>query len=255
MKRIGIVGWKTGDNSFGATVPYLSFFSQFGVVEVIMPNETKVRELDLLVLPGGPDVDPMRYLTEDDALSFDMGKPCPFRERFDMVLLPKYIEQRIPIFGICRGHQSLSVYFGGSLVQHMGHETNLSHDRAAGVHKLNFVTENDFVSELLERIKFKGNKINYLVNSIHHQSVDINPDNSIVIANYSPLKGAFESDEIEVLGYTNYPAYTVQYHPEENYDELATKLIEDLLDNQSTLVQLVAEVEELEYIEHVNTNL
>jgi gamma-glutamyl-gamma-aminobutyrate hydrolase PuuD len=101
MKRIGIVGWKTGDNSFGATVPYLRFFSQFGVVEIIMPNETDIREdLDLLVLPGGPDVDPMRYLTENDALSFDMGKQCPFRERFDQILLPKYIDQRVPLFGI-----------------------------------------------------------------------------------------------------------------------------------------------------------
>jgi len=101
MKKIGLVAWKTGENSFGATVPYLEFFSQFGTVELIMPNETEIRkDLDLMVLPGGPDVDPMRYLSEDEGLSFQMGKQCPFRERFDTVLLPKYVEQRVPLFGI-----------------------------------------------------------------------------------------------------------------------------------------------------------
>lgn len=99
IKRIGLVGWLTGSNSFGATVPYVDFFSRFGVVEIIMPNEKNVRNIDLLIMPGGPDVDTNRYL-DDGYLDFNIGKPCPFRERFDKILLPKYIESKTPIFGI-----------------------------------------------------------------------------------------------------------------------------------------------------------
>jgi len=58
------------------------------------------KDLDLLVLPGGPDVDPMRYLDQDDDFSLWNGKPCVFKERFDKILLPQYIENRTPIFGI-----------------------------------------------------------------------------------------------------------------------------------------------------------
>src|SRR5205809_101606 len=99
-KRIGIVAWTTGPNSFGTTLMYLDFFSQFGIVEMIMHNEVEPRDLDLLVLPGGPDVDPMRYLRADEPFSLFNGKACPFKERFDHVLLPQYIERRTPIFGI-----------------------------------------------------------------------------------------------------------------------------------------------------------
>lgn len=207
--KIGIVGWKTSDNSFGATLPYMEFFSQFGNVEIISSTETEIRDIDLLVLPGGPDVDPSRYLG-NNPLSYYMGKQCPFRERFDNVLLPKYINNRTPIFGICRGHQSLAVYFGGTLIQDMYHESN-GHDRAELVHKVRVKFVNDIF-----------NLENQRVNSMHHQVVDKVPSNAIVIAEHT------EDNFIEGLAYIDYPAYTVQWHPEEIYDELSIKLISDL---------------------------
>ena len=211
--RIGIVGWKTSDNTFGATLPYMEFFSQFGNVEIISATETETRDLDLLVLPGGPDVDPSRYL-EDAPLSYYMGKQCPFRERFDNVLLPKYINNRTPIFGICRGHQSLAVYFGGDLIQDMNHESN-DHDRTELVHKVNIKSFDELF-----------NISNQRVNSIHHQVVGVIPSNAVIIAEH------FEDNHIEALAYVDYPAYTVQWHPEEIYDDLSVSLVSDLLNSE-----------------------
>ena len=57
---------------------------------------------------------------------------------------------------------------------------------------------------------------------MHHQVVDKVPSNAIVIAEHT------EDNFIEGLAYIDYPAYTVQWHPEEIYDELSIKLISDL---------------------------
>jgi gamma-glutamyl-gamma-aminobutyrate hydrolase PuuD len=198
MKKIGIVGWKTGDNSFGITLPYAEFFSRFGTLEIIMPTEDTARDVDLLVIPGGPDVDPARYLG-DSPMSFYMGKQCPFRERFDNVLLPEYINKRVKIFGICRGHQSLAVELGGTLVQDMYHETNPTHNRKELVHDLKIETKE------LKHWFGINNVLPQKVNSIHHQVVDKKPKDSIVIASHDGC--------IEALGYTKYPAFTIQWHP------------------------------------------
>ena len=63
MKRIGIFGWKTGENSFGITAPYFSFLESFNsTVEIITPSpEPRIDDLDLIVVPGGADVNPLNY--------------------------------------------------------------------------------------------------------------------------------------------------------------------------------------------------
>lgn len=228
-KRIGIVGWNTGANSWGVTMMYVDFFSQFGIVEIIMHNETKVREgLDLLVLPGGPDVNPMRYLDINDDFSLWNGKPCVFKERFDEVLLPLYVKAKTPIFGICRGHQTLAVYFGGKLIQDMG-EVGLDHatngdDRTKKVHSLHLMKENTRKIPGLSPISFN-------VNSIHHQAIDRNylpKIGSVLAVQYEAKPESFGT--VEAMTYLpEYPAHTVQWHPEDIRDEFSIKLILNLL--------------------------
>lgn len=221
MKQIGIVGYPLS-GGFGVPVAYLQYFSRFGIVNIIMPNEVNVRKnLDLLVLPGGPDVNSTRYL-EENPLSLFMGAPCPFRERFDNVLLPKYIENKTPIFGICRGHQTLAVYFGGKLKQHMNHETSPGSERTKKVHYVVMTDDTPlFLPEISPIHRFE-------VNSLHHQTVSVYPQNSSVIAVYD---NSNPNKEIEALAYNNYPAFTVQWHPEEIWDVFSESLIDKLLKN------------------------
>lgn len=100
--KIGIVGYLV-EGMFGVGLAYMNYFSQIGDVTIINHTETEIRkDLDLLVVPGGPDVEVSRYLKDDDIINLKVGKPCIFRERFDRVLLPKYIENKTPILGIDR---------------------------------------------------------------------------------------------------------------------------------------------------------
>ena len=68
-KKIGIVGWSTGESSFGVTKPYLQYLSSFGQVEILTPSKYIREDLDLIVLPGGvllPEVNssnsPLKYV-------------------------------------------------------------------------------------------------------------------------------------------------------------------------------------------------
>lgn len=99
VKRIGIVAWKIGENSLGITLPYFLFLSSNfdAEVEIILPTHPEPKDIDLLVLPGGPDVDPNRYAPR---VSFLTQKSDPIREWFDLNVLPKYIDNYVPIFGI-----------------------------------------------------------------------------------------------------------------------------------------------------------
>ena len=98
---IGIVGHLLGPNSAGITLPYLRYFENFGNVKLIMPTSKEIdTTLDLLVVPGGPDIEPSRYLKANEKVSWFNQKPDPMREYFDVCILPKYIEKKIPIFGI-----------------------------------------------------------------------------------------------------------------------------------------------------------
>lgn len=238
-KKIGIVGFPIM-GGFGVPESYMSFFTQFGDVEIISHTELNVREhIDLLVLPGGPDVDTSRYLEEDDKLHLKVGKPCPFRERFDDVLLPKYINNRTPIFGICRGHQSLAVQFGGKLLQHMSHENNPSDDRTKLVHEtlIDMSKTKDFYpfSKGREIVSDLGPNDNIIIstNSIHHQVVSEVGEFGKIVATYNtdkPTKNKSRFDHIEAISYTdNYPAITVQWHPEEIEDHFSVTAINYLL--------------------------
>jgi len=227
IKKIAIVGHFTGENSFGISKPYLFFWQRFGEVSLISPFEKHVRDVDLLVMPGGQDVDPYRYLTPEDDTHLYVGTPCMQKERFDRFLLPKYIEAKIPIFGICRGHQSLAVHFNAKLTQHMYHETNPSNDGAKTMHK---VETYDFIKHIIPTMH-DYNDLNFDVNSRHHQVVMNCPQNATVIGRYNGKeKKHWEEGDIEALTYfPNYPAHSVQWHPEDKQDDFSIRLINHLL--------------------------
>lgn len=221
-KKIGIVSWPIGSSYVGVTSPYVEYFNQFGDVVFVSYDEIRY-DLDLLVLPGGPDVDPERYQEKPHRLT---GKACPQREYFDRYMLKHYIEAEVPVFGICRGMQSLAVYFGGKMIQHIyGHPTNPSDKRFKDVHEIYY--------------KYSGTKDpkSIGVNSIHHQVVDDEnlPDELKVIARYAEFnKNRTPSTigTIEAFVHTKLNIASVQFHPEELlFNPFANNLVISLLDN------------------------
>lgn len=215
--KIGIVAYQLGENSFGITKPYYSFFSKLGDVVIIHPLNMQInKDIDLLVLPGGPDVDPIRYGARPSVYT---GKPDIHREWFDMWVLPRYIKEQIPVFGICRGHQTLAVHFGAKLYQHIWHPSNEADKRYETVHSVHYnLFDNDFgVTK---------------VNSIHHQVVASIPENGKLVAfantdkfqhkGNNPVNYNSVTCDIEALYYPEYKCASVQWHPEELDGDIVT---------------------------------
>jgi gamma-glutamyl-gamma-aminobutyrate hydrolase PuuD len=243
-KLIGIPSYPLGENSFGVGKAYIEWASTFGNVTMLTLDEPIRENLDLIILPGGPDVAPSRYGRMESTY---IGKPCPYREFFDTNILPLYMEKRVPIFGICRGFQSMVVMKGMSLTQHMYHKSN-GHNRGERVHELYLLQHNipQFIRNNMQLHKYsKKNK--YEVNSIHHQGL-YNKE-----VDHNAITVWAEHDNfVEAMCMNNYPGIGVQYHPEE--------LMTDDLANVSLLWLLYKRyekegtVEEIVNINEVLTN-
>jgi putative glutamine amidotransferase len=83
----------------------------------LLPVASAVQQLGTcsgLLVTGGEDVYPGRYGKEyDTARCTEMN---PHRDSLDMALIEKALALKMPVFGVCRGHQILNVYLGGTLV-------------------------------------------------------------------------------------------------------------------------------------------
>ena len=69
---------------------------------------------DGLLLTGGEDVTPDWYGMQDTAGLCEIHNN--FRDSLEFALLKKAFEMKMPVMGICRGHQLMNVFFGGSLI-------------------------------------------------------------------------------------------------------------------------------------------
>jgi putative glutamine amidotransferase len=102
---------------------------------VVLPPDDRdpdvLRMLDGLVLSGGPDLDPARYGAPREPLT-DVH---PERDSGEFLLARRALETDLPVLGVCRGMQLLTVAAGGRLHQHLpellGHE---KHRPAPGVY-------------------------------------------------------------------------------------------------------------------------
>lgn len=202
-KRILIPGWSLGENAWGVTKPYLNYFSQFGQVDILTPREEIVEGADLLVLPGGADINPNSY---GQVPGFYTGNTDVYKQYFFEKNLPQYIDAGVPVFGICLGMQQLNVFFGGSLIQ----------DGNFGYSNTRSTLDEDVV--LIDRRVIK-------VNTLHHQAVmeeTLSPE--MIPQGISKNYG-----NIEIIKHKSLSIYGVQYHPEEINDKFSNDIIKQLL--------------------------
>ena len=105
---------------------YAAAVRQAGGRAVLLPPDDQDADvlgmLDGLVLAGGPDVGPALYGAEAEPLT----ETHPERDSGEMTLVHRALEIDLPILGVCRGMQLLTVAAGGRLHQHLpdvvGHE-------------------------------------------------------------------------------------------------------------------------------------
>lgn len=153
-------------------------------------------EVDGVILCGGADVDPKYYGQPLDG-SRDIDEA---RDKKEIAIVRECIAKRIPILGICRGHQLLNVVLGGTLIQHLSNAP--SHMRAVperdNTHGALAVPDSIFSQLYGER---------FVVNTSHHQAIDRLGEG--LVAQVFAQDGTIEGCVHESL-----PFLSVQWHPE-----------------------------------------
>jgi putative glutamine amidotransferase len=174
----------------------------------------KVKTCDGVLLPGSPaDVDPEKY----DALRHPKtAAPDVLRDNTDELLLQDAYNMRKPIFGICYGLQSLNVWRTGSLVQDLTTDVNHEPDKSViDAHKVEIDPQSKLATILISSGALQaGSPPTIVVNSSHHQSVDVVGDGLRLVA-WSPEDQVKEAVEGTAADHF---VVCVQWHPERTYD-------------------------------------
>ena len=135
----------------------------------VMKGELAVELLSIadgVLFPGGADVDPKHY---NERPSQKLGRINPLLDEVELAVARKALALNMPILGICRGCQLVTIAAGGSLIQDIPSQVGgaMKHSQQAprwyGTHEV--ILEE---GSLAHRI-FKNRRL--AVNSFHHQSV------------------------------------------------------------------------------------
>ncbi len=153
-------------------------------------------------------------VTENDChcivISPGPGQPQDAGVCLDLI---RYFAGRIPIIGICLGHQALANAFGGDVVQD-----------AVPFHGKRSVIQFSAAHTL-----FKGINSSLSVGRYHSLKVSAVPENFTVIATAGETIMAMANDQLGLLG--------VQFHPESILTTHGERLIENSMDYAAQMYQ------------------
>ncbi|CAN5484062.1 hypothetical protein BH10BAC5_BH10BAC5_24780 [soil metagenome] len=165
-----------------------------------------------LILTGGSDIYPEVYCDWDTP---DMkGKYLPERDGYELNLLSKALDLKMPVFGICRGLQLINVYFRGSLIFDIEDIRKVNHRKIAeNTDRMHLI--NIFPDTLLSEI-MKESKVE--VNSSHHQAADRTGEGLMI--NCRSEDGIVEGLEYADKKEKSF-LIAVQFHPERFPERIA----------------------------------
>lgn len=211
------------------SIDYTKSIVATGGIPIVLPvtdDRTIIKAqlslIDGLILSGGADINPLLYGQDFKA---GIGTVSPERDNYEMIVLEEFLKTGKAILGICRGHQLLNVYFGGTLFQAaqyykgelVNHRQKIYPDMVT--HKVNIIEQ--------ENILFEAYGREIITNSFHHQFIDKLGDGLTTIAKSND--GVVEA--IQMKGHKF--LYGIQWHPEmmiarknEQMKEIFKKFIE-----------------------------
>ena len=182
-------------------VSYQEFFSKFGDVTTNW-KDINWGNVKLCVFTGGEDVHPSYYGEEQGDNTYTNIS----RDKFEKVIFDTCVKNDIPMVGICRGAQFLTVMNGGRLHQHVNNHT---------------------IGHMIKTLDGKE----FYVSSTHHQMM-----RPWLCKNFEVLATAnqWTGDDPEVVRYNTTRSLAIQYHPEfmgatSEGVVYASKLIEELV--------------------------
>lgn len=174
---------------------YIQYFVELGMEVIFLTpyNLSSLSECDVLIISGGWDLNPITYGDVVDGSNNidDVIDDLDFR-----VINYAYNES-VPLLGICRGIQSINVFFGGTLKQDIAGHMDCFHD----IYRVN---NSKWILNLENEVK---------VNSFHHQSIKKLGEGLKKLYVGSDL-------EIEMIEHESKKIVGVQFHPEMDYNNL-----------------------------------
>lgn len=207
--------------------PYLEALAAVGIPERDIyratPRRTAAVDLqavlssaDGLLLTGGADLQPCLY-GEARLRAANLDKPVPDRDQLEWDLLVEAQRLRLPVFGICRGHQMVNVFLGGALFQDIelqtgrrGHDNFV--DRGFALDHLAHEVHSSGVAHPLAR--WVDGFRSPAVNSRHHQAVKVPGSGLVAIA--LATDGTLEAT---AFAEPDWWVASVQWHPENLIDQ------------------------------------
>ncbi len=178
----------------------------------------RAEDFDGAVFAGGEDVDPSFY---EEATKYPNVKVDHARDKFELTLLDRSLNLRLPILGICRGTQMINVKFGGALYQDLKSDLrgDIEHKQAAPRNETTHSVALTDPGSMLATA-FRGS---CRVNSLHHQAIK-RVGRGLRITAYSE-DGLVEAVEAA----DDYPfLVAVQWHPEEMANQAEQRKIFEL---------------------------
>ena len=226
--RIGItMSLGTAEKPAPPNIPegYVEAAVEAGAVPVALPPVEKkslipaqLAAVDGLILIGGPDYSPSLWNQKLDPATILVN---PKRQEFDLALARRADRMRLPMLGICGGHQLIAVARGGSVIQDLRTSRTFPrltcHSGARVRHRVD-VAEGSALASVLGRVRLK-------TNSYHHQAVEKAGRNLVTVARaFDGVCEAIEDPRPRrfVIG--------VQWHPERMFakDEVQLRLFRAL---------------------------
>ena len=177
---------------------YLAALRETGMEAVVVTDAAlDVSAFDGLLSPGGVDIHPERYGQAVNGTE----KTNRALDELQLAVLDAFVKAGKPVLGICRGHQLINVYFGGTLIQNLPMRRRHARDEGSDQDKvhMNAAAAGSWIDALY------GPSLS--TNSSHHQAVDRAGEGLIVDA---------RSDDgvVEAMHHESLPIYSVQWHPE-----------------------------------------
>lgn len=172
---------------------------------------TRLASFDGVLMPGGADVDPVRYGARPDPRSVEISA---FQDDFDIGVTRALIEADLPVLAICRGMQILNIATGGTLLQHVD-ETKTRHHNA--IHRVTVAAGS--------RLHAIVGRENIDVSSYHHQAIDR-------LGAGLTVTGVAADGVVEAVEHQQSDIIAVQWHPEDRHasSDSDAALFADLVD-------------------------
>lgn len=188
MVKIAIAGTEEGAKNF------IDALATLGAEGYAVLDEQNFDRYDALILPGGADISPDLF-GEENIGSRKIDRKRDVRQ---LEITDIFVEAKKPILGVCKGHQLLNVYFGGTVHQHIPEFERHQWEEMDKAHG-STCTPGCFLEKLYG--------LSFTINSAHHQALGKIAD-CFAIIQYS------DDNVLEGMVHKTLPIIGLQWHPE-----------------------------------------